>query len=160
VILGAGEMAELAVEALRKRGANRILIVNRSVERAQDLVDRWNAKATTFEHLDRALEAADILISSTGAPHIILEAGIISRVMQIRPQRPLVLIDIAVPRDIDPKQQTFLLCNFMTLTISMRTSNTHSLNGPQKCHTSRKFLKKNLPVLRNISNPCRCCHHC
>lgn len=103
VILGAGEMAELAVESLRKRGANRILIVNRTLERAQDLIQRWSAKATTFEHLDHALESADILISSTGAPHIILTADMISRAMRIRPQRPLVLIDIAVPRDIDPE---------------------------------------------------------
>jgi glutamyl-tRNA reductase len=103
VILGAGEMAELAVEALRKRGADRILVVNRSLERAQNLIERWNAEATTFEHLDCALESADILISSTGAPHIILEAEMISRAMRLRPQRPLVLIDIAVPRDIDPE---------------------------------------------------------
>jgi glutamyl-tRNA reductase len=103
VILGAGEMAELAVEALRKRGADRILVVNRSLERAQNLIERWNAEATTFEHLDRALESADVVISSTGAPHIILEAEMISRAMRLRPQRPLALIDIAVPRDIDPE---------------------------------------------------------
>jgi glutamyl-tRNA reductase len=103
VILGAGEMAELAVEALRKRGANRILVVNRSLDRAQNLVQRWNAEATTFENLDEALASADIVISSTGAPHIIVTPGMIQRVMQLRPQRPLVLIDIAVPRDIDPE---------------------------------------------------------
>lgn len=102
VILGAGEMAELAVEALRKRGANRILVVNRTLERAHAIADRWEAQITTFENLDSALVSADILISSTGAPHTILSAEMIKHAMQARTQRPLVLIDIAVPRDIDP----------------------------------------------------------
>lgn len=102
VILGAGEMAELAVEALRKRGANRILVINRTLERAHAIAERWNAQIATFESLDTALASADILIASTGAPHTILSAEMVEQVMQLRPQRPLFLIDIAVPRDIDP----------------------------------------------------------
>jgi glutamyl-tRNA reductase len=102
VILGAGEMAELAVEALRKRGANRILVVNRTLDRAHAIADRWNAQITTFENLEGALHSADILIASTGAPHTILSAEMVRQSMQGRPQRPLFLIDIAVPRDIDP----------------------------------------------------------
>jgi glutamyl-tRNA reductase len=102
VILGAGEMAELAVEALRKRGAQKILVVNRTLERAQDLVQRWGAQATTFENILPALESADILISSTGAPHTLISAQMVNEIMKNRMERPLVLIDIAVPRDIDP----------------------------------------------------------
>jgi glutamyl-tRNA reductase len=102
VILGAGEMAELAVEALRKRGAQKILVVNRTLERAQDLVRRWGAQAATFENLYAALGSADILISSTGAPHTLISSQMVQKIMQGRPERPLVLIDIAVPRDIDP----------------------------------------------------------
>jgi glutamyl-tRNA reductase len=102
VILGAGEMAELAVEALRKRGAQKILVVNRTLERAQDLVRRWDAQATTFENILPALESADILISSTGAPHTLISAQMVEVAMKQRLERPLVLIDIAVPRDIDP----------------------------------------------------------
>lgn len=102
VILGAGEMAELAVEALRKRGTNRILVVNRTLERAQSLVQRWDAQATTFENIDTALASADILISSTGAPHTLITHKMVKAAMNVRPDRPLVLIDIAVPRDIDP----------------------------------------------------------
>ena len=101
VILGAGEMAELAVEAFRKRGANRILVVNRTLERAHLLADRWDAQITTFENLDSALASADILISSTSAPHTILSAEMVRQAMQSRAQRQLFLIDIAVPRDID-----------------------------------------------------------
>lgn len=102
VILGAGEMAELAVEALRKRGAQRILVVSRTLERAQTLVQRWNAQAATFESIHTALGSADILISSTSAPHIIISADMVRDAMRKRGPRPLVLIDIAVPRDIDP----------------------------------------------------------
>ena len=102
VILGAGEMAELAVEALHKRGANRILVVNRTLERAHTIADRWGAQITTFENLDAALTSADILISSTGAPHTIFSAEMVRQAMEARAQRPLFLIDIAVPRDIDP----------------------------------------------------------
>ena len=101
VILGAGEMAELAVEALRKRGATKVL-VNRTLERAETLAKRWQAEASTFERLDNALLVADVLVSSTGAPHTIINPGMVKRIMEERPSRPLVMIDIAVPRDIDP----------------------------------------------------------
>jgi glutamyl-tRNA reductase len=102
VILGAGEMAELAVEALRKRGAKKILVVNRTQERAHVLAQRWGAQAATFEHLHAALASADILISSTGAPHTLISPVMVNGAMMRRAERPLVLIDIAVPRDIDP----------------------------------------------------------
>jgi len=102
VILGAGEMAELAVEALRKRGANRILVVGRTLERSQALVKRWNAQATTFENIQDALSSADVLISSTNAPHILITREMVQAAMLPRSNRPLVLVDIAVPRDIDP----------------------------------------------------------
>ena len=103
VILGAGEMGELAVEALRKRGAQKILIVNRTLERAQALVQRWDAQATTFENLPLALASADILISSTGAPHTLISKTMVDDIMKNRRERPLVMIDIAMPRDIDPE---------------------------------------------------------
>jgi len=101
VVLGAGEMAELAVEALRKRGATRVLVVNRTLKRALSLGIRWGAEASTFEHLESALERADILITSTGAPHTLIHKPMVETAMAKRPDRPLVMIDIAVPRDID-----------------------------------------------------------
>ena len=101
VVLGAGEMAELTVEALCKRGVEKIRVINRTLERAQQLAERWGADSATFEFLQQSLGEADILISSTGAPHIVLDAKMVSQAMQSRAERPLVLIDIAVPRDID-----------------------------------------------------------
>lgn len=100
VVLGAGEMAELTVEALRKRGVERIRVINRTLERAHSLAQRWGAESATFESLEKSLKEADILISSTGAPHTLVSAGMVRSAMEER-QRTLVLIDIAVPRDID-----------------------------------------------------------
>lgn len=103
VILGAGEMAELAVEAFRKRGAKKILVVNRTLERAHALAQRWDAQTTTFENINTALVSADVLIASTGAPHTLISHEMVKEAMTQRAERPLVLIDIAVPRDIDPE---------------------------------------------------------
>ena len=102
VVLGAGEMAELTVEALRKRGVEKIRVVNRTLERAHALAGRWGAESATFESLYESLEEADILISSTGAPHLVVSADMVAEAMRLRGERSLVLIDIAVPRDIDP----------------------------------------------------------
>ncbi|MBN1452370.1 MAG: glutamyl-tRNA reductase [Anaerolineales bacterium] len=102
VVLGAGEMAELAVEALRKRGAHKLVVINRTLERAHALAARWSAEADTFENLERALVRADILITSTGAPHTIIGTEMVDSAMRQRSKRPLTLVDIAVPRDVDP----------------------------------------------------------
>ena len=102
VVVGAGEMAELAVEALRARGTQHLTVINRTHARAQQLAKRWQATALTFENLSDALRSADIVITSTGAPHILIKPPLMADVMQHRPDRPLVLIDIAVPRDVDP----------------------------------------------------------
>jgi glutamyl-tRNA reductase len=103
LIIGAGEMAELAVEALRKRGATDLQVLNRTLQRAQALAERWGAQAGTFERLPEALERADILITSTGAPHTILAVETVKTSMEKRPGRPLVIVDIAVPRDVAPE---------------------------------------------------------
>jgi glutamyl-tRNA reductase len=94
-------MAELAVEALRKRGASRLMVINRTAERAYSLAQRWGGRSGSFEMLPQALQQADILIASTGAPHILVPADMVALAMNKRPERPLVMIDIAVPRDID-----------------------------------------------------------
>lgn len=99
VVLGAGEMAELTVEALRKRGVERIRVINRTLENAQKLAHRWGAEPATFDSLPESLTDADILIASTGAPQAVLTADMVRAAQR---QRPLLLIDIALPRDIEP----------------------------------------------------------
>jgi glutamyl-tRNA reductase len=100
LVIGAGEMAELAVEALRKRGTSQILVINRTIQKAQELASRWGGQAGSFDMLSSVLPDMDIVITSTGAPHTILNQETVERAMQCRPDRPLVIMDIAVPRDV------------------------------------------------------------
>lgn len=101
MVLGAGEMAELAVESLRKRGAQSVLVVNRTFQRAQELAIQWGGQAAAMERLLDHLPNMDIVITSTGAPHIVIRSSMVEEAMKHRPARPLVLMDIAVPRDVD-----------------------------------------------------------
>lgn len=101
-VLGAGEMAELSVEALRRHGAQHILMINRTLERVHAVAERWNTGAAPLELLSETLGETDILITSTSADSIVVSREMIQNTMQQRPNRPLLLIDIAVPRNIDP----------------------------------------------------------
>lgn len=101
-VLGAGEMAQLAVEALRHHGAQHILMINRSLERVHAVAERWSAGAAPLDLLAESLADTDILITSTSADSIVVPREMIEHTMQVRPNRPLLLIDIAVPRNIDP----------------------------------------------------------
>lgn len=101
LVVGAGEMAELAVEALRKRGVRAITVVNRTVAKARELAEQWDSQAKGFEYLDEELTKTDVVISSTSAPHTLFNRKNIGAAMERRPERSLILIDIAVPRDVD-----------------------------------------------------------
>jgi glutamyl-tRNA reductase len=101
LVVGAGEMAELAVRHLVSDGAADIRVVNRTFERAVQLAFDLGAKAARWENLRGQLLLADIVISSTGSEQPIISRKLISEVMRERKQRPLFLVDIAVPRDIE-----------------------------------------------------------
>jgi glutamyl-tRNA reductase len=103
VLVGAGEMGELALEHLRSQGAGRIIIANRTLERGLKLAQRVGGEAVSLEELENQLLSADILISSTGAGGYLLSRDQVKGMMRRRKQRPLFLIDIAVPRDLDPR---------------------------------------------------------
>ncbi len=102
LLIGAGEMAELAVEHLKRHGVARLIVANRTVERGLELAGRFGGEAVSLAELPEQLLRADIVISSTGAPELILTKDQVKGVMRRRKQRPLFLIDIAVPRDLDP----------------------------------------------------------
>ena len=102
LLVGAGEMAELALEHLKRQGAARFIVANRTLERGVRLAQRFSGKAVSLEELEEQLLAADILISSTGSDTYVLTQGQVKAAMRRRKQRPLFLIDIAVPRDLDP----------------------------------------------------------
>ncbi len=102
LLLGAGEMAELALEHLRGQGVGRIIVANRTLERGLRLAERFGGEAVSLEEVEAQLLRADILISSTGAGNYLLRRDQVKEAMRRRKQRPLFLIDIAVPRDLDP----------------------------------------------------------
>ena len=103
LLLGAGEMAELAVEHLIRQRAADIRVANRTFSRAMELANRFQGTAIRFEERFDSLAEVDIIISSTGSPDFILKKAQLKGVMRKRRNRPLFLIDIAVPRDIDPE---------------------------------------------------------
>jgi glutamyl-tRNA reductase len=102
LVVGAGENAELTARALRDRGVETLFVANRRYDRALGLAQRFGGRAVTFEDMPRELESADIVVTSTGAPHQIVGREELEFVAASRMGRPLVLIDLAVPRDIEP----------------------------------------------------------
>jgi len=103
MLLGAGEMAELAAKHLVAGGVQRVIVVSRTYQRAADLAMAFNGEAIEFDGFGERLEGVDIVISSTGAPHYILHPENVLGVIKARRNRPMFFIDIAVPRDIDPR---------------------------------------------------------
>ncbi len=103
LVIGAGETAELVAKALVSRGAAGVFVANRHYDRAIGLAQRFDGEAVRFEELPEQLQAADIVVSATTSPHHIVERDGLEQVMQTRTGRPLQLVDIAVPRDIEPE---------------------------------------------------------
>jgi glutamyl-tRNA reductase len=102
LVVGAGETAELVARALVSRGVRTVFVANRHYDRAIGLAQRFDGSAVRFEELPAQLERADIVVSATNSPHHIVERDELAQVMAARDGRPLLAIDIAVPRDIDP----------------------------------------------------------
>lgn len=102
LVIGAGRMSELVLLALLHERCGRIVIANRTLARAQELAGRFGAEPITLEHVRDVMPEADLLISCTASAGIVLSAADIRRAAARRRGRPLLLLDIAVPRDLDP----------------------------------------------------------
>ena len=102
MLIGAGEMAELAARHLLNYGASRILIVNRTFENAEKLANELNGEPVDFDDFERRLPQVEIVICSTGAPNYLIRPNHVRRALEARRNRPILLIDISVPRNIDP----------------------------------------------------------
>ena len=125
LIVGAGEAGETAAEALSIAGARQLTVVNRTYSRAEELARRLSGQAVSFDRLPEALVRSDIVIGCTGSPGFVLPADLIAEAMAARPERPLFLMDIAVPRDIDPGAQAVnnvSLCDIDDLESVLKTS--------------------------------------
>ncbi|WP_066257971.1 glutamyl-tRNA reductase [Neobacillus drentensis] len=103
LIFGAGKMGELAAQNLHGSGVKKVTVINRTYEKAQDLANRFSGKARTLEELEKSLAEADILISSTGAKDFVISKEMMVQVEKKRKGKPLFMVDIAVPRDLDPR---------------------------------------------------------
>ena len=103
MLIGAGEMCELAAKHFLNSGAKGVMVTNRTFERAERLAEEFGGEAVRFESLFEHLHRADIVLSSTGAPHCIIGPKDVEDVVKRRRFKPIFFIDIAVPRDIDPK---------------------------------------------------------
>lgn len=103
MIIGAGEMCELAVRHLTGSNIGGIIVTNRTYEKALRLADEFNGEAVSFDNFVSRLHEVDIVISSTGSNDYVVTKDMISQAMSVRPSKPMFFIDIAVPRDIDPE---------------------------------------------------------
>lgn len=103
LIVGAGQMGKLTAQNLHGSGAGQVTVINRTEERAKELASDFNGVARTFREIDTALVEGDILISSTGAKGYVITKEMVQTIIKKRKGRPLLMIDIAVPRDLDPE---------------------------------------------------------
>ncbi len=102
-IIGAGEMCELVLKHLVERGAKTAIVANRNFDKAKSLAEEYDGKAINYEKLDEYLPQADIIISSTASPRHVIHTEHIKNAIKARRGNPMLLIDIAFPRDIDPE---------------------------------------------------------
>ncbi|GAF64108.1 glutamyl-tRNA reductase [Bacillus sp. TS-2] len=107
LILGAGKMSELTAKHLHGNGAKEVTVINRTREKAEELAQRFSGIAMPYHKLEDTLVKADIIISSTGARDFVITKEMISNVLAKRKGRPLFMVDIAVPRDLDPAISDF-----------------------------------------------------
>lgn len=103
MVVGAGDTSEKTARALLSRGAQSLVVTNRTYERAQALAGELGGRAVPFDQWEQEFEKVDIIISSTSSPHYVLDRARLAPLMKLRRNRPLLLIDIAVPRDIEPE---------------------------------------------------------
>lgn len=103
LLVGAGETIELVARHLKEQSVSQMMVANRTLERAQNLAEEFGAQVMTLEQIPDYLPKADIVISSTASPLPIIGKGLVERALKVRRQRPVLLVDIAVPRDIEPE---------------------------------------------------------
>lgn len=152
LILGAGQMSELTATHLQSRGVKSIFVSNRTYDRAVELANRFNGKAVHFQEFISWAEKADIIITSTGAPHYIIYEEQAEKIMAARHGRPIVMIDIAVPRDIDPEVgeiKGISLFNIDALEAVVEENRQHRLEEAEK---ARPMIEEAINELKEKLN--------
>lgn len=134
LLVGAGENAELIAKHLKKKGLRELIITNRTFEKAKALAERLEATAVAFDDLEQSLEKVDIVISSTGSPGTVLRRELLRPILAKR-HMPLFLIDLAVPRDIEPaisEMKNVYLYDMDSLQILVDESRAHRADEAHK----------------------------
>ena len=103
LLIGAGEMIELSAQHLRQKSVDKMIVANRTIENAETIAIKYEAESISLKQLSKHLHRADIVISSTAAPVPILGKGLIETALQQRKHRPMLLLDLAIPRDVEPE---------------------------------------------------------
>lgn len=135
LVLGLGKMSLMAVKSMLKYGARDLTIINRSQEKAAEITKQLKIRTFGFDQLGESLKQADVVLSSTGSPHFILTQQIVEQAMQERKNKPLLIIDIAVPRDVDPEVRKLNLVNLYNIDqLSTKVEN----NLEQRCNEINK----------------------
>ena len=102
VVVGAGEMSEGMASAVEPAATADVVVANRTRERAESLADRVGGRAVPLDHLPHALRQADVLLTSTGSPTVVVDEAALAEVIEARAGRPLLIVDLGMPRDVDP----------------------------------------------------------
>jgi glutamyl-tRNA reductase len=148
MLLGAGEMAELAVEHLLSHNVKEILVANRTFKHAVTLAEKFNGTAVHFEEREAALERVDIIISSTGATAYVMTRDQVKRAMKRRQHNTLFFIDIAVPRDIDPKINKISNAYVYDIDDLKNIVETNIQQREQETIKARRFVEEALVAFR------------
>ncbi len=141
LIIGTGEAGWLVAKALRERGISQITVASRSQDNASGLATALQGKAVNISNLSEELGICDIVISCTGAPHIILDHQAVEHAMNVRSHRPLVLIDIAVPRDIAPEARQIRNIFLYDIDDLIHLSELNRRQREKEVHSATKIIE-------------------
>ena len=140
LIVGTGKMSILAAKALRKHGINDMFIVNRTQRHAVELANELGAKGFGFQHLKEALQKADVVLTCTGAPDIVMPFDLMKEIVTAREGRPLLMIDIAVPRDIAAEVGELPNVTLFNLDHLKATINSNMQRKQKEVHAAREIV--------------------
>ena len=147
LLLGSGEVGALTTQALKSRGVTDITVSSRTFQNAKKLATEFNGNVIDFRDFHTRLDLFDIIICSTSAPGTILSPTIIESSLKTRPERPLFLIDLAMPRDIDPEIDTIENVYLYNLDDLSEIANQNIINRKNDIDKARRILKTQAWVL-------------
>lgn len=152
LVIGAGDTSEKVARALVSRGARDLVIASRTLDRAEALAAEFAGRAVPFDEWGTELLKMDIAISSTSAPHLLLDAARLETLMKLRKHRPLLLIDIAVPRDIAPEANFLENVYLYNIDDLQAIADGYLKQRQEEMARCEKIIEEKIKPLLNISS--------